>query len=159
MPCRRLKDYLDTHDVDYEVCRHSRAFTAQEIAARTHTKGHTFAKTVIVLLDGHPAMLVLPASKMVDLENVRQATGAKRAFLASEHEFKELFPDCEVGAMPPFGNLYGVEVFIANRVPRKGMISFNAGTHSELLRMKVEDFERLVEPKRIKVAWEPMMTG
>ncbi len=159
MPCRRLKEYLDREKVKYEVCRHSRAFTAQEIAARTHTKGHTFAKTIIVLLDGKPAMLVLPASKMVDLENVRLATGAKRAFLAGEHEFKELFPDCEVGAMPPFGNLYGMEVFAAIRLPKDGMISFNSGTHSEVLRMSVKDFEKLVRPKRIKASWEPMVTG
>jgi len=159
MPCKRLQKYLDENSVKFELCRHSRAFTSQEIASRIHTKGRMFAKTVILTLDGLPAMVVLPASELVDLESVRKSVGAKRVFLATETEFRDMFPDCEVGAMPPFGNLYGMEVYVAEVFPKSGTISFNAGTHSEVMKMSVEDFVRLVKPVRIKLAWQPLFTG
>jgi Ala-tRNA(Pro) deacylase len=110
------------------------------------------AKTVIVKVDGRMAMAVLPASERVDLETLRAATGAARVSLATEQEFRTLFPDCEPGAMPPFGNLYGMDVFVAPHLADDPEIAFNAGTHTELIRLPFHDFARLVQPKILEVA-------
>ena len=146
MPVTKLKEFLDSHRVKYVAINHSRAYTAQEIAASAHIPGNRLAKTVMVKIDGKMAMAVLPGSEKVDLERLKQAAGAKRAELATEPEFKGRFPDCEVGAMPPFGNLYGMEVFAARDLPQDE-IAFNAGSHTELIRMAYKDFERLAQPK------------
>lgn len=147
MPVRRLKQYLEENDVHYVTLSHSLAYTAQEIAALTHIKGKYLAKTVMVKLDGGMAMAVLPASFHVDLDLLSKATGARRVELAGEEDFKGLFPQCEVGAMPPFGNLWGMDVYVDRRLTEDEEIAFTAGTHTELVRLSYEDFARLVQPK------------
>ncbi len=150
MPEKKLKDFLSREKVKYISIYHSPAYTAQEIAALAHIPGKELAKTVMVKLDGKMAMAVLPASYRVDLDLLKQASGARKAELASEEEFQNCFPDCEVGAMPPFGNLYGVKVYAAQSLAEDETIAFNAGTHSELIRMAYKDFERLAQPEVVK---------
>lgn len=146
MPIKKLKNYLDENNIEYITIRHSLAFNAQRVAATTHIPGKELAKTVMIKLDGKMAMAVLPASYRVKLDLLKELTGAKTIELANEMEFKYLFPECEIGAMPPFGNLYDMEVFVAESLAEDTEIAFNAGTHVELIRMAYADFERLVQP-------------
>ncbi len=146
MPVKRLKAFLDEHHVKYVTITHSRAYTAQEVAASAHIPGREMAKTVMVKIDGEMAMAVLPASFQVDFDLLKEATGAREVELATEAEFKDLFPECEPGAMPPFGNLYGMDVFVANRLAEDEEIAFNAGTHTELIKLAYPDFVRVVNP-------------
>lgn len=152
MPTQRLKEFLDSNKVKYVAISHSQTFTAQEIAASAHIPGRQLAKTVVVTLDGDMAMAVLPATDRVDLRLLKKAAGAKKAKLAGEKEFKDLFPDCEIGAMPPFGNLYDLEVYVAASLAEGEEIAFNAGSHTELIRMAYADFERLVNPKVVELS-------
>jgi len=147
MPVTQLKEFLDSHNIKYVVMSHSPAYTAQAIAASAHVSGKELAKTVMVKVDGKMAMAVLPASYQVDLGLMQKAVGAKTVEIASEDEFEGMFPGCEVGAMPPFGNLYGMDVFAAQRLAEDEEIVFNAGTHIELIKLAYADFERLVKPK------------
>lgn len=146
MPARKLKEYLDAHGVKYISIVHSPAYTAQEIAASAHIPGRAMAKVVIVDLDGELAMAVLPATCKVVLQDLRQLTGCDRASFATEEAFEARFPDCEIGAMPPFGNLYGMKVYAAESLRQNPTIAFNAGTHTEVIQMAWADFERLVQP-------------
>jgi len=152
MSLPKLKEFLDSHHVKYVVISHSVAYTAAGIAGLTHIPGRELAKTVIVKIDGALAMAVVAASQRVDLTLLKAAAGAKSADLATENEFKESFPDCEVGAMPPFGNLYGMPVFADESLSLDKEIAFNAGSHRELVRLAWEDFEKLVQPRLIRVA-------
>jgi len=152
MALTSLMDYLDTHNVGYVVIAHSPAYTAQGIAGLAHISGKELAKTVIVKLDGKLAMAVIPAKFHVDLVSLRKAVSARTAALASEEEFKDRFPDCETGAMPPFGNLFGLDVFADDSLEKDKEIAFNTGTHRELIRMGWDDFKRLVHPKIIRFA-------
>ena len=147
MPLSKVRAFLDEHHIKYVVISHSKAYTAQGIAAIAHIRGQELAKTVIVKLDGALAMAVLPASYQVDLLALKKVVGVKDASLASEREFKQHFPDCETGAMPPFGNLYGIPVYVDKTLTLDKEIAFNAGTHFELIRMEYADFGRLVEPE------------
>ena len=158
MACAKLQEYLDSQRVKYVSLKHSPAFTAQEIAASAHIPGKDVAKTVVVKLDGEMAMVVLPAPRMVRLNHLKAEMGVDEAVLASEEEFKDRFPDCEVGAMPPFGNLYEMDTLVDGALARDHQIAFNAGTHTELIRMAYADFERLVSPRVLKGA-EPAHTG
>lgn len=144
---RQLKEYLDREHVKYVTIQHSPAYTAQEIAASAHISGKEMAKTVIVKLDGKMAMAVLPASRRVVLDLLAETVGARDVELAEEAEFAYLFPGCERGAMPPFGNLYGLEVYVAEALAEDEEIAFNAGSFTELIRMAYRDFERLVRPE------------
>lgn len=146
MPVDRLKQFLEENHVKFVTIRHSPAFTAQEIAALAHVPGKELAKTVMVKIDGELAMAVLPAPDKVSAEKLRQVTGAKAVELASEDDFAEAFPNCEVGAMPPFGNLWGMYVFVDERLREDEHIAFNAGSHTELVKLSYADFERLVTP-------------
>ena len=146
MPIKKLKDFLDDNHIEYITIRHSLAFNAQRIAATTHIPGKELAKTVMVKLDGRMAMAVLPASYLINLSLLKETTGARKVELANEMEFKHLFPECEIGAMPPFGNLYDMEVYVAESLAEDEEIAFNSGTHVELIRMAYNDFERLVQP-------------
>jgi Ala-tRNA(Pro) deacylase len=146
MPIRKLRDYLDQHGVKYVVISHSSAFTAQEIAASAHIPGREIAKTVIIKLDGKWAMAVLPASVRIDFGLLKEATGTKHVEMAGEREFRDLFPDCDVGAMPPFGNLYNMPVYVAEELTRDAEIAFNACSHTELIRLAYEDYKRLTNP-------------
>jgi Ala-tRNA(Pro) deacylase len=150
MACAKLQEYLDSQHVKYVSIKHSPAFTAQEIAASAHIPGQDLAKTVVVKLDGAMAMVVLPATKMVRLNHLKAEMGVGEAELASEAEFKGRFPDCEVGAMPPFGNLYEMDTLVDEALARDHQIAFNAGTHTELIRMAYGDYERLVRPRVLK---------
>ena len=142
----RLKDFLDEEHVKYVTIDHSPAFTAQEIAAMAHVPGKELAKTVVVKIDGELAMVVTSASEQVKLNHLKETRGANEVDLASESEFKDSFPDCETGAMPPFGNLYGKNVFVSQTLREDEQIAFNAGSHSELVRLPYTEFQRLVHP-------------
>lgn len=146
MPVDRLKEFLDENDVKYVTISHSEAFTAQEVAAAAHLPGKEMAKTVMVKIGDELAMVVLPAPDQVSLERLRQVTGTPDVEIASEGEFSERFPSCEVGAMPPFGNLWDMNVFVDERLRENEQIAFNAGSHTELVKLPYGDFERLVEP-------------
>ena len=150
MPSKKLKSFLDENKIKYVSIQHSSAYTAQEIAAIAHIPGKDLAKTVIIKIDGKMAMAVLPASFKVSFENLKDTLGVKEARLAYEQEFIDKFPDCEVGAMPPFGNIYGMEVFVAESLAEDEEIAFNACSHTELIKMTFADFEKLVKPKRVK---------
>jgi Ala-tRNA(Pro) deacylase len=146
MPAKKLTSFLDEQKVKYVKISHSPAYTAQEIAAIAHIAGRELAKSVIVKLDGELAMAVLPASFRVDFKLLKKAAKAKKAELASEEEFRDHFPECELGAMPPFGNLYDIKVYVAESLTEDDEIAFNAGSHTELIRMSYKDYERLVAP-------------
>lgn len=147
MAVTHLKDYLQTQKVKFNAIMHSPAFTSQEIAAAAHISGKDLAKTVIIKTDGHLAMVVLPANHQINFLKLKEALGTKAVDLASESEFKDKFPGCEVGAMPPFGNLYDMPVFVASELSKHDRIMFNAGSHSELVELSYGDFDRLVHPK------------
>lgn len=150
MPTKKLKAFLDENKIKYISVQHSSAYTAQEIAAIAHIPGKDLAKTVMIKIDGKLAMAVLPASYKVSFEHLKETLGVKEVRLAYEQEFMDKFPDCEVGAMPPFGNIYGIDVYVADSLAEDEEIAFNACSHTELIKMKFEDFEKLVKPKRIK---------
>ncbi len=147
MPVRKLKAFLDQEGIKYVCITHSPAYTAQEVAASAHIKGRELAKTVIVELDGKMAMAVLPANRKIVLQELREITGSDEVKFASEEEFKEKFPGCETGAMPPFGNLYGMDVYLAEGLTKNEQIAFNAGSHTEVVKLALRDFEQLVKPK------------
>lgn len=150
MPCKKLKVYLDQNDIKYISIKHSISYTAQEIAASAHIKGKELAKTVLIKADGKMVMAVLPASYRIDFETLKFALNAERVRLANELEFKDKFPECEVGAMPPFGNLYDMEVYVAESLTEDEDIAFNSGTHTELIQMMYCDWEKLVMPKVLR---------
>lgn len=151
MPVKKLKEFLDSQEVKYLKIVHSRAYTAQEVARSLDVKGHMVAKTVIVFIEGKMAMAVLSANRNIHFDHFRKEIGAKEIILAAEKEFRDAFPDCELGAMPPFGNLYGMEVYVDRHLMEEDDIFFNACTHSELIRMSYQDFERIVKPKVVKL--------
>jgi Ala-tRNA(Pro) deacylase len=155
MPLAKLRGYLDEHNVKYAVISHSEAFTAQEVAAVTHIPGVELAKTVMVKLDGDMAMAVVPAPYRVNLDRLAEVAGAERCELATEEEFGQLFPDSEVGAMPPFGNLWSLSVYVADRLAEDLQIAFAAGSHSEVVQLAFEDFRRLVEPTIVPISQHP----
>jgi Ala-tRNA(Pro) deacylase len=147
MPVRKLKEFLDQNGIKYVSIVHSPAYTAQEVAASAHITGRELAKVVIVELDKQMAMAVLPANRKIVLQDLREVTGSEQVKFASEEQFKQMFPDCETGAMPPFGNLYGMEVYVAEALTNNDEIAFNAGSHTEVIKMAFADFQRLVKPK------------
>jgi Ala-tRNA(Pro) deacylase len=140
---RRLKEYLNENKVKYIKISHSPAYTAQEIAASIHIPGKELAKTVIVKVPDGYAMAVLPASHKINFNLLKEAMAKKEIRLANEKEFKNIFPDCEVGAMPPFGNFYDLPVYVASALSEDKEIVFNAGTHIDVIRMSYSDFEKL----------------
>jgi Ala-tRNA(Pro) deacylase len=150
MPVQALREFLDRNRIKYVTISHSPAHTAQEVAASAHIPGRAMAKTVIVKLDGRLAMAVLPASEMIDLELLADAAFAQRAELADENEFRDRFPGCELGAMPPFGNLYGMDVYVADSLAEDDEIAFNAGSHTEVIRMPYPDYARLEKPRILR---------
>jgi Ala-tRNA(Pro) deacylase len=157
MPAKKLREFLNSQNIPYMTISHAVAYTAKEIAALTHISNKELAKTVIVKIDSTLAMAVLPASYDIDLSSLRVATGARSVSLAKESEFKHRFPECEIGAMPPFGNLYGMAVYVDQSLTKDKDIAFNAGSHNELLQVCYADFERLVEPTVLKFSKLPNM--
>lgn len=141
-----LVRYFQDNGVKYEVIHHPPAYTAQQIAAAEHVPGKFLAKVVMVMADGQMTMMVLPASFRVNFTKAAQILGAKEVRLAREDEFADVFPDCEVGAMPPFGNLYGVPVYVDNSLAEDPEFYFLSGTHQESMKVSYTDFHRLVQP-------------
>jgi Ala-tRNA(Pro) deacylase len=154
MTLSKLREFLDSHHVKYLVISHSLAYTAQGVAALAHISGKKLAKTVIVKIDGILAMAVIPASDHVDLYQLRKLTGARTVEIATEAEFKNAFPDCETGAMPPFGILYDMPVYADLSLAENEEITFTAGTHRELVRMSLEDMLRLVSPTMATITYQ-----
>lgn len=150
MPVKKIKDYLDKNKIKYISIKHSPAFTAQEIAESAHISGKNIAKTIVVKIDGKMAMAVLPANYLIDIDLLKDATEAEYVELAGEKEFQDMFPGCEVGAMPPFGNLFGMPVYLAESLSKDEEIAFNAGTHTELIKLNYKDFSELVKPVILK---------
>ena len=146
MPAQKLKQMLDKHNIKYISINHSPAYTARETAASTFVPRREFAKTIIVDIDGEKIMAVLSASRHVDIVALRNLVPANEARLATEDEFRELFPDCELGAMPPFGSLYNMRVFIDEMVTEVDDLCFNAGSHEQILRMDCVDYMKLEQP-------------
>jgi Ala-tRNA(Pro) deacylase len=150
------KDKLETHlreqGVAFEVHHHPPAYTAQRVAEAEHISGKMMVKVVMAFADGKMVMFALPAPKHVSLTKAAEATGANEVRLAHEEEFAAAFPDCEVGAMPPFGNLYGVPVYADTELAQDETIVFNGGTHQDTFHMKYADFERLVKPSRASLS-------
>ena len=147
MSLQKLRKFLDEQRVKYVTISHSPAFTANDVAAAAHISGKEMAKTVMVKVDGEMIMVVLPASMKVDFGRLLDATGAQEVELAHENEFKDLFPDCDLGTMPPLGNLFGMRTFVAEELTEDEEIAFNAGSTTELIKLAYSDFERLVQPR------------
>ena len=146
MAATKLKNYLNSRGVKFVTIEHSPAYTAAETAESAHVSGRDFAKTVIVETGGGMAMIVLPANRKIVLSDLREMLGDPELRLASEDDFVARFSDCELGAMPPFGNLYGLPVYVAESLAEESEIAFNAGTHREVFKMAYEDFVDLVQP-------------
>ena len=154
MPAKKIKEFLDSNKIKYVSISHSSAYTAMEIAAMAHVPGKDLAKTVMVKINGHMAMAVLPATHMIKMDWLKKAVGTDDIRLATEQEFKDKFVDCEVGAMPPFGNLYSMDVYASNALKDDEEIVFNAGSHTELIKLSYKDFERLVNPKVAEISYK-----
>lgn len=150
MPVKTVKAFLDSNAIKYITITHSLAYTAQEAAAVSHIPGKELAKTVMIKIDGYMAMAVLPASCQIDFHMLKKSIGAGIVELAAEQEFKDKFSGCDLGAMPPFGNLYGMKVYVDSRLKEDEEIAFAAGSHTELIRMSYKDFERLVKPQIVR---------
>ncbi len=145
----RLQKFLNDNHVDYKTITHTPAYTAQEIAERAHIPGRRLAKPVIIKADDKYMMMIETADSKLDLKKLQKWLGAKKVELATESEFREWFPECEVGAMPPFGNLYNMEVYMDDWLAENDTIAFNAGNHEDLIEMSFRDFELLVKPKKL----------
>lgn len=160
MSCKqRLEAYLREYGVTFERHEHRRAFTARQVAVSEHAPEDMVAKVVMVFADARMVMLVLPASHHADLTRAAAATGARDAWLADERDFSKVFADCEIGAMPPFGNLYGVPVYIDRSLAEQEQIVFQAGTHTDTIRMAYTEYARLVNPKVADIALEAQAAG
>ena len=153
----RLEKYLGEHGVKFEVQHHREVYTMQEVAAELGEKGRYVAKVFIANADGKPVMLVLAAPDHVDYERVQLYLGAEHVERARENDFKRWFPDCEIGAMPPFGNLYNVPVYLDRELSEQSHLTFQAGSHRDTLRIATSDYIRLVAPKvtRFAITAEP----
>jgi len=150
MPVKKLKKFLDENNIPYTTITHSQAFRAQQVAASAHISGKDMAKTVMITINGKMAMAILPASRHVIFQLLKDAIGEDHIELASEQDFRDLFPECEVGTMPPFGNLYDMDVYVDPSLAEDHLIAFNAGSHTELIQLEYRDFENLVSPELIQ---------
>lgn len=158
---QNVSEFLKSSRVAYEIIQHPLAFTAQEVAASVHVTGKEVAKTLVVNADGKYLMAVIPAPHKLNFKALKETIGAKEVRLATETELSQLFPECEVGAMPPFGNLYGMPVYVSSALkarceasPGKEII-FNACTHTEVMKLSYKDFDRLVQPKSAEISALP----
>ena len=151
MAATLVREFLDSQQVKYVTLTHSPAYTAQEVAESAHVSGLELVKSVILMADDRPVMAVLPAAARVHLGRLRTMIGCNELCLADESQFQELFPGCEVGAIPPFGNLYYMNVYVSDKLPDHEDIVFSAGSHTELIRLSYEDFARLVEPVVVEI--------
>ena len=159
MRCQeQLEQYLRTHQISYQIQHHPVSFTAQQIAGSEHISGKKVAKSVVVFADNNMVLLVLPAAFRVDLDKAQARLGVQEVRLAHEGEFQAAFPGCDVGAMPPFGNLYGIPVYVEESLTKQETIVFPIGTHTETMSLKYADFERLVQPTVTEFALKPLHT-
>lgn len=142
-----VKDLLSDRGVTFEVLEHRSTFTAGQLAQAVHVRGDEVAKTVLLKADGKFLLAVLPSTHNIDMKKAKEAVGAGQVQLAAEHEFGDLFPDCEIGAVPPFGSQYGVKTLVDEPLTHDEEIVFEGNTHQEAIRMKYRDFERLEEPQ------------
>lgn len=149
MPSRNLTNFLREHKVKFTTISHTPAYTAQEIAAVAHVPGMSLAKSVVLKINGKLCILVEPANYKVDLKDLQRELGAKSVELAHEYEFEDHFPGCETGAVPPIGELFDVDVYVDDVIRYQDEIAFSGGNHSELIRMRYNDFEKLVKPKHV----------
>jgi len=154
-----IEHFLGDQHVPYSVLHHPPAYTAQEEAASTHVPGGEWAKTVACFADNQPLLAVLPASSLIDVERLRAATGAQVVRFATERELEALYPDCEIGAMPPLGPLYGQPVFVDRTLVGSNEIVFHAGSHTEAIRVGYNDFSRVVQPRVADFALTPRAQG
>jgi Ala-tRNA(Pro) deacylase len=148
----KLLAYLDENHVKYTRHSHPTAYTAREVASVEHIPAHKLAKTVLFLTESGYGMAVLPGDYMLDLQGLRVLLGASRLRLATESELGELFPECELGAMGPFGNLCGLPVYVDSGLASEENIAFNAGTHRDVIHMRFDDFRRLAQPKMVALS-------
>lgn len=144
--CKKLKEFLDQNNVKYQVAGHPEVYTAQEIAAALHVPGKELAKVVMIRAGDRFVMTVLPASWRIEMAKLKETLKTKEVRLATEEEFKDLFPDCELGAMPPFGNLYNLDVYVDKALTEDEEIFFQAGNHIESIKMKYKDYSSMVNP-------------
>jgi len=154
MPARKMREFLNKNDIRCVTVQHSPAFTTQAVAASAHVPSKEMAKTVMLDIDGKMAMAVLPSSFQVNFEQLKEALNAGSISLMHERDFKDRFPDCEPGAMPPFGNLYGMPVFVAESLAEDEHIAFSAGSHHEVVLMTYADYQRLVAPSIVQFTTE-----
>jgi Ala-tRNA(Pro) deacylase len=150
----RLSSFLSSQNADFTTTTHPKAFTAREVAAAEHLPAREVAKTVVIFGDGTYHMVVIPASRLVDFHELRTALGLTQARMATEKELSELFPDCELGAMPPLGPCYGLQVYLDDTLAGQDTIAFNAGTHREVVHMRTAEFQRLVSPRVLSLVRE-----
>jgi Ala-tRNA(Pro) deacylase len=151
---KRLKEILDKAKISYEVYNHALAYTAQEIAAAQHVSGNELAKVVMIEADDQLVMGVVRGNDKIDLHFVEESLGVRKARLATEDEFISRFPECEIGAMPPFGNLFGLKVYVDPALAKDEYIYFNAGNHAQTVRLKYKDFARLAQPQVARLVGE-----
>ena len=149
----KLLPFLDESGAPYELIHHRLDYTAQRTAADTHTTGRAFAKTVVLAVGEGHALAVLPAHRKVDFAKARELLG-EEVTLAAEEDVADLFPDCEVGAEPPFGNLYGLPTYVSPELAGHESVTFNAGTHHEVIRMRYDDYARLAQPRAMDLSWQ-----
>jgi len=155
----RLRSFLDSHQAAYTLTKHPKAYTAREVAAAEHLPPREVAKTVVILGDGVYSMVVVPASRLVNLVEVRMALGLSQVRLATESELSKLFPDCELGAMPPLGPLYNMPVYLDGTLASQDTLTFNAGTHDDVIHVKTAEFRRLVLPHIVSLVREPVQSA
>lgn len=152
MPLTELTEFLESNETTFSVLNHPKAYTAQEVAARAHIPGEEMAKPVMANIDGEMVMLVVPSTHRVDFDRLKEVLGVKEAELATEKEFEDRFPDCELGAMPPFGNLFDMDTYVDQALTEDEEIAFNAGNHRELVQLQYQDYEDLVQPEVVPLA-------
>jgi Ala-tRNA(Pro) deacylase len=155
----RIQELLDRSGVAYTHTVHPLAYTAREVAAAEHLPAQEVAKVVVFLAENGYRMVVLPANKVVDFPELRAMLGVSHARLATEKELSQLFPDCDLGAMPPFGNLYGMPVYLDSSLLSDEQIAFNAGTHRDVVHVRLIDLRQMVNPEVVSLAREVMAHG
>jgi Ala-tRNA(Pro) deacylase len=142
----KLRDFLNAKQAEFTLTVHPNAFTAREVAAVEHLPAREVAKTIVVTSDNQFVMFVVPANQLIDFHEVRNTLGLTHARMATEDELGRLFPECELGAMPPFGGLYGLPVYLDSTLTGEDRIAFNAGTHREVIHMRTAEYRRLAQP-------------
>jgi Ala-tRNA(Pro) deacylase len=156
MAIRRTIEFLDGNQVKYVLLKHSHAFAAQDVAASAHVPARTFAKTIVVKVDGRLALAVVPATRQIDLGLLRIACGALEVEIADEYEFAGRFDGCQLGTMPPFGNLFGLPTYLDVALAMRTFIAFNAGSHTDVVVMRFADYKRLAHPKVVSLSAPPI---